>query len=157
MQHLTPIWYFVISIAIVAAIINFGLAAARRSVPMVALVRGVAGFISLGLAAAIIIGKSITLAHPYLPVQEVIIGFGVFIFAVMFLPNYVERGTSPSETVVTMQQRAARPTNATVRLSDLHGTAPTARTTAPAARTTAPTSRAGSAAGAGSASDEWVN
>jgi hypothetical protein len=115
--HLTTFWIIIIIVAVVVAIINFAIAAVRRKELMVALVRGLAGLLSLLLAAGILVGKAIVIQHPYLRAQDVFIGFGVFVFAVLLLPTYVERGrdTSPK---VTIQERAARPVNATVRLRD---------------------------------------
>ena len=56
---------------------------------MVAVVRVLAGLVSLAVSIGIIVGKAFRLSHPYLQWQEVIIGFGVFIFAVLLLPSYV--------------------------------------------------------------------
>jgi protein-S-isoprenylcysteine O-methyltransferase Ste14 len=114
----TPLWYFVVAIGCLAAIINFGIAASRRNQPMVAVVRVLAGLVSLAVSAGIIIGKAFRLQHPTLQWQEVIIGFGVFIFAVLLLPSYVGRDEASGSPRVTLQQRAARPANATIRLRD---------------------------------------
>jgi hypothetical protein len=117
----TPLWYFVIAIGCLAAIINFGIAASRRNQPMVAVVRVLAGLVSLAVSAGIILGKAFRLQHPTLQWQEVIIGFGVFIFAVLLLPSYVGREDETSGSPrPTLQQRAARPANATIRLRDAH-------------------------------------
>jgi hypothetical protein len=114
----TPLWYFVIAVGFLAAIINFGIAASRRNQPMVAVVRVLAGLVSLAVSAGIILGKAFRLQHPTLQWQEVIIGFGVFIFAVLLLPSYVGRDEDSGSPRATLQQRAARPANATIRLRD---------------------------------------
>jgi hypothetical protein len=115
---LTTFWIIIVVVAIIVATINFAIAAARRKSLVVALVRGLAGLLSLLLAVGIIVGKAIVIAHPFLAQQDVFIGFGVFVFAVLWLPSYVERsrGIKPD---VTIQERAARPANATVRLRDI--------------------------------------
>lgn len=117
MGHLTTFWIIIIIVAIVVAIINFAIAAVRRKELMVALVRGLAGLLSLLLVGGIIVGKAIVIQHPFLDRNNVFIGFGVFVFAVLWLPSYVERSRG-AEPKVTIQERAARPVNATVRLRD---------------------------------------
>lgn len=114
---MTPVWYIVIALGVLAALINFSIAVARRARPMVMAVRGVAGVLSLGVAIGVVLGKAERIAHPYLDVQYVFIGLGVFVFAVLLLPSYVDRGSKETPKV-SMQQRAARPANATVRLRD---------------------------------------
>jgi cytochrome c biogenesis protein CcdA len=76
----------------------------------------VAGLVSLAVCVGIILGKTFRLTHPVLQWQEVVIGFGVFIFAVLLLPSYVGRDSGEETQRLTLQQRAARPANATVRL-----------------------------------------
>ena len=115
---MTTFWIVIIVVAIVVATINFAVAAARRQQRMVALVRGAAGLLSLLLAVGIVVGKAIDIPHPLFTWQNVFIGFGVFVFAVLWLPTYVERSRG-IEPKVTIQQRAARPANATVRLRDI--------------------------------------
>ena len=56
-------WPLITSLAIVAALINFGLAWSRRKAPMVMLVRIIAGLASLALGLVIILGKNLGL-HP---------------------------------------------------------------------------------------------
>lgn len=114
---MTAVWYIVVALGILAAIINFGIAVARRSQPMVMVVRALAGLVSLGVAVGVVLGKAERIAHPYLEAQYVFIGLGVFVFAVLLLPSYVDRGDKATPKV-SMQQRAARPANATVRLRD---------------------------------------
>jgi cytochrome c biogenesis protein CcdA len=114
----TPIWYAIVALGIIAAIINFSIAAVRRKQAMVALVRILAGVVSLAVSVGIVLGKAFRLQHPTLQWQEVVIGFGVFIFAVLLLPSYVGREDSSAGKKVTLQQRAARPANATIRLRD---------------------------------------
>ena len=110
-------WYIILTLGIIAGIVNLGIAMARRKQPAVALVRVLAGCVSLVAVAGVLIGKSVRISHPFLHPQDVIIGAGVFIFAVLFLPSYFERSRGGA-TGTTMQQRAARPANATVRLRD---------------------------------------
>lgn len=119
---MTTFWIVIIVVAIIVSTINFAIAAARRKTPMVALVRGVAGLLSLLLAIGIIVGKAIVIQHPYFGWQDVFIGFGVFVFAVLWLPTYVERSQNASPKV-TIQERAARPANATIRLRDVKSSA----------------------------------
>jgi fatty acid desaturase len=110
----TAFWYIIIALGFIAAIVNFSLAAARRKKPMVALVRSIAGVASLVPPVGILVGKLVLHAHLPSSVnwQTVFIVSGVFIFAVLFLPTYVDKDTEHP----TIQERAARPTNATIRL-----------------------------------------
>jgi hypothetical protein len=114
-------WPLITSLAILAALVNFGLAWSRRKAPMVMLVRIVAGLASLALGLLIILGKSLGL-HPPFPLewQTVFAATGVFIFVALWLPSYVDRNTGETERT-SMQERAARPANATVRLRDTRG------------------------------------
>lgn len=110
-------WYVISGIGILAAIINFSLAFARRNQPMVALARAVAGVVALALPVVILYGKLVSHLHPPFPLDwpTVFIATGAFVFAVLLLPSYVDK----SEKKETLQERAAhvvRPTNATVRL-----------------------------------------
>jgi hypothetical protein len=116
----TPFWYAIVALCVVAALVNGALAFARRKHALAAAMRGVAALLSIGLAAGIVLGKAIAMAHPYLTKENVFIGIGVFIAVVFLLPSYVEKqaGDAPK---VTLQQRAARPTNATIRLRDAKG------------------------------------
>ncbi len=117
---MTAFWYVITALGLVAAIINFVLAGVRRQQVMASLVRALAGLISLGLATGIVVGKAMHVHPPFsLSVQTVFIATGVFVFAVLFLPSYFDKSTSPAdEKKVTMQQRAARPAKATVRLQN---------------------------------------
>ncbi len=119
---MTPFWIVITVVAIVVATINFSIAAARRKTLIVAVVRGVAGLLSLLVAVGIVVGKAIVIPHPPFTWQNVFIGFGVFVFAVLWLPTYVERSRG-EEPKVTLQQRAARPANATIRLRDVKSSA----------------------------------
>ncbi len=116
---MTPFWYAIVALACLAGIINFALAAARRKRATTALVRVVAGSISLILAIGILFGKAIASWHPPGPLtkENVFIAFGVFVAIVFFVPSYIERATG-DQPKVSMQERAARPVNATVRLRD---------------------------------------
>jgi hypothetical protein len=111
-------WYIIVALGCIAAVINFSIAASRRNQPVVAAVRVLAGLVSLAVSIGIIVGKAFRLAHPYLQWQEVVIGFGVFIFAVLLLPSYVGKDAGEVGNKMTLQQRAARPANATIRLRD---------------------------------------
>lgn len=114
------VWYLTAALCVVAALINFALAYARRQHPMLAGIRTIAGVVPLIAAGGIVLGKLTAIPHPYVTRENVFIAFGVFIAIVFFLPSYVEKqaGEAPK---VTLQQRAARPTNATVRLRDAKG------------------------------------
>ncbi|HST88724.1 MAG TPA: hypothetical protein VLJ14_10125 [Ktedonobacterales bacterium] len=114
---MTPFWYAIVALACLAGLINFALAAARRKRATTALVRVVAGIISIALAGGILFGKAIAIAHPYISKENVFIGFGIFVAIVFFVPSYIERA-SGDQPKVSMQERAARPVNATVRLRD---------------------------------------
>lgn len=120
---MTPFWYVIIAVGIIAGIINLGIAYARRKTPMLALIRLGAAIVSFVPVVGIIVGKSIAINHPFLEKEYVIIGAGVFIFFVLFLPSTFERNATPAPAAgqkprMTMAQRAARPVNATVRLRD---------------------------------------
>jgi hypothetical protein len=114
----TLFWYIIVALGCIAAVINFSIAASRRKQPVVAGVRVLAGLVSLAVSIGIVVGKAFRLEHPVLQWQEVIIGFGVFIFAVLLLPSYVGKEESEMGNKATLQQRAARPANATIRLRD---------------------------------------
>jgi hypothetical protein len=117
---MTAFWYLITALGLLAALINFILAGVRRQQMMVALVRGLAGLLSLVLATGIVVGKAMHLHPPFpLSVQTVFIATGLFVFAVLFLPSYFDKSASPEdEKRVTLQQRAARPAKATVRLQN---------------------------------------
>ena len=117
---MTAFWYLITALGLLAAIINFVLAALRRRQTSVALVRGLAGLISLGLSAGIVVGKALRLHPPFtLSWQTVFIAAGVFVFAVLFLPSYFDQSNRAEDAQkVTLQQRAARPAKATVRLQN---------------------------------------
>lgn len=113
---MTAFWYVISGIGILAAIINFSLAVARRKQPMVALARSIAGVVALALPVVILYGKLVSHLHPPFPLDwpTVFIATGAFVFAVLLLPSYVDKSEK-----VTLQERAervVRPTNATVRL-----------------------------------------
>ncbi len=114
---MTPFWYAIVALCVLAAAINLILAYARRKHPSVALVRAAAGAVSMAAAVGIIVGKALEIPHVYLTQQNVFIGVGVFIALVFLLPSYYEKNAGDAPEV-TIQQRAARPANATVRLRD---------------------------------------
>ncbi len=108
-------------LALLAALINFSVAVSRRKYPMVALVRALAGLVSLALSVAIILNQVLVI-HVFqrldltnLSWSEVFIATGVFVFLVLWFPSYVERG-SQAPARPSIQERAVRPANATVRL-----------------------------------------
>lgn len=116
---MTAFWYVVTAFGLIAAIINFSIAALNRQHALVALVRGLAGVVSLLLAVWVVVGKVVLQWHPpfALEWQTVIIATGGFVFAVLLLPSYVDQGQK-DQAQPTIQQRAARPANATVRLQN---------------------------------------
>lgn len=113
---MTPFWIAIIALGFLAAIVNFTLAAMHRDELMVLGVRALAGLVSLIAAVGIVVGKEANLVHVLLDWPVKLIAAGVFVFAVLFLPSIV--GKKSGEPEVTLQQRAARPTNATVRLRE---------------------------------------
>jgi hypothetical protein len=113
----TPFWYAIVALCVLAAAINFVLAYARRKRTSMALLRAAAGIVSLVPAAGIVLGKVTEIPHPYITRENVFIGVGVFIALVFLLPSYIEKSAGEAPKV-TIQQRAARPANATVRLRD---------------------------------------
>ncbi|HZC05825.1 MAG TPA: hypothetical protein VE338_09300 [Ktedonobacterales bacterium] len=113
---MTPFWIVIIALGVLAAIVNFAIAAARRGAPMVVAVRVLAGLVSLAASAGIVVGKEASLVPVILPWPLKLISAGVFVFAVMFVPSVIGKNSAESE--VTLQQRAARPVNATVRLRE---------------------------------------
>jgi hypothetical protein len=115
---MTPFWIAIVVLGVLAAIINFTIAAMRRDEPMVLAVRALAGLVSLIAVVGIVIGKEANLVQTLLDWPIKLIGAGVFVFAVLFLPSIVGKKSDAAE--VTLQQRAARPANATVRLRE-HG------------------------------------
>ncbi len=116
MGSITPFWIVIIVLALIAAAVNFVIGAAHRSELVVFGVRLAAGIVSLAAAAFIIAGKAASLVPVILTWPEKVILAGVFVFAVLFVPSVVERNLDQNEP--TIQQRAARPANATVRLRD---------------------------------------
>lgn len=115
---MTPFWIAIIVLGVLAAIVNFTIAAMRRDEPVVLGVRALAGLISLVASVGIVVGKVASLVPVLLDWPTKLIGAGVFVFAVLFLPSIVSKRSDAPE--VTLQQRAARPANATVRLRE-HG------------------------------------
>ncbi len=116
---MTAFWYIIIALGILADIINFSLAVSRRSQPVVALVRGLAGVVSLVPPVGVLVGKFVMQAHlpSQLGWQTILIATGVFVFAVLLLPTYVDK----EKPKVSLQERAARPANATIRLEKSGG------------------------------------
>ncbi|HEU5346976.1 MAG TPA: hypothetical protein VFU63_00050 [Ktedonobacterales bacterium] len=113
---MTAFWYVISGLGLLAAIINFSLAVARRSQPMIALVRAVAGVVALALPVVILIGKLVVHAHPPFPLEwpTVFIATGAFVFAVLLLPSYVDK--SEKATLQERAERMVRPAKATIRL-----------------------------------------
>lgn len=113
---MTTFWIVIIILGVLAAVVNFAIAASRRNEPMVAAVRALAGLVSLVASVGIVVGKEANLVSVILPWPLKVIAAGVFVFAVLFLPSTIGKASETAE--VTIQQRAARPTNATVRLRE---------------------------------------
>jgi len=113
---MTPFWIVIIALGVLAAIVNFAIAASHRGEPMVIAVRTLAGLASLVASVGIVVGKEANLVGTILPWSYKLIGAGVFVFAVLFLPSILSKRSAAPE--VTIQQRAARPANATVRLRE---------------------------------------
>jgi len=114
-------WPMITTLAVIAAIINFAIAVSRRQYTVVALVRAAAGLASFTLAAGIILSRALewhifqSLNLRDLQWSTVFIATGVFVFVVLWFPAYVER-SSRAPTRTSIQERAARPVKATVRL-----------------------------------------
>lgn len=114
-------WYLLIAIGTLAAIINFTLGWMHRARLAGALVRFAAGIISLALVAGVIVTKlvlDIHLPEALSALQVNRYGFiaaGLFIGATLMLPSYVDRPSGDAATP-TLQERAARPAKATVRM-----------------------------------------
>lgn len=116
MGSMTPFWIVIVILAIIAAAVNFAIGASHRAEPMVFAVRLAAGVASIAAAGFIVMGKVASFIPFILTWPERIILAGVFVFAVLFIPSAVERNRDQTEP--TIQQRAARPANATVRLRE---------------------------------------
>jgi hypothetical protein len=117
----TAFWYFIVAIGLLATVINFGLAAGRRDRPLYAAVRLLAGVVSLAVSGGVVLSKlalGLHLPSSILgtdPKAFVIIATGLFIGGTLMLPAYIERGGGDQQGP-TLQQRASRPANASVRL-----------------------------------------
>ncbi|HEY7982534.1 MAG TPA: hypothetical protein VID73_00115 [Ktedonobacterales bacterium] len=114
-------YYIITAVGVLAAIINFTLGWAHRDKLLQAAVRFAAGVVSLVPPVGFVIVKLILNQHlpqaingPRAP-QLVFIAAGLFIGGTLMLPAYIERGSGEAEAP-TIQERAARPANATVRL-----------------------------------------
>lgn len=115
------LYYIIVVVGLIVAAINFVLGWAHREKPVSALVRFAAGLVGVALAVGVIVTKLIMNMHLQTsiagiePVYVIFIGAGIFIGATLMLPSYVERGSAPA-TTPSLQERAVRPVNATVRL-----------------------------------------
>lgn len=123
---MSTFWVIITALGLVATAINMGwaVAAMRQGNSTAVLVRGLAGLVSLCLSVGIVLGKLVLAIHdPFkLTQQDVFAATGVAIFALLFLPSLVERNSGGERKErVTMQQRALRPTNATIRLEKRGG------------------------------------
>jgi hypothetical protein len=117
MGSFTAFWMIIIALAIIAAAVNFAIGASHRGEPVIFAVRLAAGSISLVAVVVIIYGKLANLMPVLLTWPERILMAGLFVFAVLFIPSVVERNRA--QTVEpTIQERAARPANATIRLKE---------------------------------------
>ena len=113
-------YYIISAVGTLAAIINFTLGWAHRARPLHLAVRLAAGIVSLALPVGFVVAKLIL--HQHLPAaigpnapQFVFIAAGLFVGGTLMLPAYIERNGETTEAP-TLQERAARPANATVRL-----------------------------------------
>src|SRR5262245_29693533 len=96
----TWFWPLITSLAVIAALVNFGVAYLQRGFPMVSLVRAIAGLASLGLAIFIIVGKNAGMHPPFaLGWQEVFAATGVFVFIVLWLPSQFERNSGAPQRI----------------------------------------------------------
>jgi len=117
MGSFTPFWIIIIVLALIAAAVNFALSVSRRGNSLVFATRIAAGLASVAAAAFIIIGKLTDVMPVLLQWSDRLILAGLFVFAVLFVPSIVERRREQT-TEPTIQQRAARPANATIRLRE---------------------------------------
>lgn len=113
---MTAFWYVISGLGILASIINFSLAFARRKQPMIATARLIAGLVALALPVVIVYGKLVAHLHPPFPLDwpTVFIATGAFVFAVLLLPSYVDKTEKAS--LQERAERVVRPANATIRL-----------------------------------------
>jgi hypothetical protein len=107
----------VIVLALAAAAINFAIGANHRDDRLVLAVRVAAGLTSVAAAVFIVIGKLADVMPVIIPWPVKLAVGGVFIFGVLFIPSVIERNREQTPAP-TIQQRAARPVNATIRLRD---------------------------------------
>lgn len=118
MGSFTPFWIAVIIIALAVGVINFAIGATRRGDMVALAVRMAAGLASILAAGFIIYGKLADIMPTRLSWPEKIVMAGLFVFAVLFIPSVIERNRAQETTEPTLQQRAARPVNATIRLRE---------------------------------------
>jgi hypothetical protein len=116
------LYYIISAVGVIVAIINFSLGWAHRQQMLHAFVRFAAGIVSLVPPVGFVIVKLILNQHlpqvingPRTP-QLVFIAAGLFIGGTLMLPAYIERGSGGENEPPSIQERAARPVNATVRL-----------------------------------------
>jgi hypothetical protein len=115
------LYYIIVVVGLIVAAINFVLGWAHREKPIHTLVRFAAGLVGVALAVGVIITKLVMNMHLQTaiagvqPVYVIFIGAGIFIGATLMLPSYIEHNDEP-EAGPSLQERAVRPVNATVRL-----------------------------------------
>jgi hypothetical protein len=115
------LYYIIVVVGLIVAAINFTLGWAHREQAVNALVRFAAGLVSVVLAVGVIVTKLVMNMHLQTaiagiqPVYVIFIGAGIFIGATLMLPSYIERNGEPAASP-SLQERAVRPVNATVRL-----------------------------------------
>jgi hypothetical protein len=115
------LYYIIVVVGLIVAAINFTLGWAHREKPVSVLVRFTAGLVGVAMAVGVIVTKLVMNMHLQTsiagiqPVYVIFIGAGIFIGATLMLPSYVERNGAP-EPAPSMQERAVRPVNATIRL-----------------------------------------
>lgn len=115
------LYYIIVVVGLLVAAINFALGWAHREQAINAVVRFAAGLIGVVLAVGVIVTKLVMNMHLQTeiagiqPVYVIFIGAGIFIGATLMLPSYIEKNGAP-EAGPSLQERAVRPANATIRL-----------------------------------------
>jgi hypothetical protein len=115
------LYYVIVVVGLIVAAVNFVLGWAHREKLVHTLVRFAAGLVGVALAVGVIVTKLVMNMHLQTgiagiqPVYVIFIGAGIFIGATLMLPSYIEHNDAP-EAGPSLQERAVRPVNATVRL-----------------------------------------
>ncbi len=116
-----PLYVAIIAVGTLVAIINFVIGWVNRAQPLRATVRFIAAAVSLLVPVGLLLSK-LALQLNLRPASHdpnlrsyIFIGAGLFVGATLMLPAYIERGGA-EPTGPTIQERAARPAKATIRL-----------------------------------------